>query len=109
MCVIDMGTTVVGAVTVTGGVGVWMGDDGGVLRRVDGNMLETEDIVESVGDGGGDSRDGDGSGGCRRDTVVGAVRGTNLPNLSRRSEAATVDGSSCDGGQRKVSYVGGFG
>jgi hypothetical protein len=98
-----MGKTGVGAVTAGGGVGTWIGDDGGVLRRVDGKMLETEDIVESVGDGGDGSRDGDGSEDCRRDNVVGVVRGTNLPDLSRRSEAATVDGSSCDGGQRKVS------
>ena len=88
---------------MVGGIGVWMGDDGGVLWSVDGNMLETEDIEESVGDGGVDSSDGDGSDECRRDDAVGVARGTNLPDLSRRSEAATVGGSSCDRGQRKVS------
>jgi len=66
-------------------------------------MLETEDIVESVGDGGDGNGDGDGNEDCRRDDVVGVVRGTNLPDLSRRNEAATVDGSSCNGGQRKES------
>jgi hypothetical protein len=53
-----MERTGVGAVTVAGGVETWMGDDGGVLRRVDGKMLETEDIVESVGDDGDGNSDG---------------------------------------------------
>ena len=42
------------------GTGAWIGDDGGVLRNVDGNKLETVDIVELDGDGG----DGDGKGDC---------------------------------------------
>jgi len=75
-----------------------MGDDGGVLRRVDGNRLEAVDTVESVGDGGVDGGNGDGSGDWRRE--VGAVRGRNLPDLSRRSDTATIDSSSCGGGQR---------
>jgi hypothetical protein len=103
MCVIDMRKTGVGAVTVTGNVGIWMGDDGGLLRRVDGNMLETEDIVESVGDGSDGSSNGDGSDEFKGDGVDGVVRGTNLPDLSRRSEAATVAGSFGDRGQRKGS------
>jgi hypothetical protein len=53
-----MERTGVGAVTVAGGVKTWMGDDSGVLRRVDGKMLETEDIVESVGDDGDGNSDG---------------------------------------------------
>jgi hypothetical protein len=40
-----------GTVAVAGGVGSWMGDDGGVLRRVDGKRLDTVDTVESDGDG----------------------------------------------------------
>jgi hypothetical protein len=39
----------------------------------DGNILETEDIEESVGDGGVDSSDGDGSDECRRDDAVGVA------------------------------------
>ena len=75
-----------------------------LVASVGGNdPLNTEDIEESVGDGGVHSSDGDGSDECRRDDAVGVARGTNLPDLSRRSEAATVGGSSCDGGQRKVS------
>jgi hypothetical protein len=74
MCVIDMGKTGVGAVTVTGSVGVWMGDDDRLLQRVDGNMFETEDIVESVGDNGDSSSDSDGS--DKFKGVDGVVRGT---------------------------------
>jgi len=34
------------------GVGILSGDDGGVLRSVDGNRLETVEIDKSEGDGG---------------------------------------------------------
>ena len=56
---IDIGRAGFGAITVTGGVGIWMGDDGGVPWRVDGNRLETVDTVElddGNGDGNGDWR-----------------------------------------------------
>jgi len=43
------------------GVGIRIGDDGGVLRSVDGNRLETVDTVDSEGDGGVDV----GREGCR--------------------------------------------
>jgi hypothetical protein len=85
----------VGAVAGVGGVGSRMGEDGGVLRKVDGKRLDTVDTVESDGDDG--REDG------VRDGVVGAVRGTNRPDLSRRSEEArlsSVGVSSSDGGQR---------
>jgi hypothetical protein len=75
-----------------------MGDDGGVLRRVDGNRLETVDTVESVGDGGVDDGNGDGNEDWERE--IDAVRGRNLPDLSQRSDTATIDRSSCGGGQR---------
>ena len=39
-------------VVVGGGVGTWIGDDGGLLRSVDRNRLETVDTVDSDGDGG---------------------------------------------------------
>jgi hypothetical protein len=39
-------------VVVDGGVGIWIGDDDGLLRSVDGNRLETVDTVDSDGDGG---------------------------------------------------------
>lgn len=61
-----------GVETVAGvsGVGTWMGEDGGVLRKVDGRRLDavdTVDIVESDGDGE------DGKEDRVRDGVVGAV------------------------------------
>jgi len=75
-----------------------MGDDGGVLRRVDGNRLETVDTVESVGDGGvnGGNRDSNED----WEWEIDAVRGRNLPDLLWWSDAATIDRSSCGGGQR---------
>ena len=60
----------VGTVAGVGGVGSQMGDDGGVLRRVDGKRLDTVDTVDTVesdGDGGDGKEDG------VRDGVVGAV------------------------------------
>jgi hypothetical protein len=88
----------VGAVAGVGGVGSRMGEDGGVLRKVDGKRLDTVDTVDTVESDGDDGRE-DGV----RDGVVGAVRGTNRPDLSRRSEEArlsSVGVSSSDGGQR---------
>lgn len=88
MCVIDMGrawivaVTVVGAVTVFGGVVVRMGDDDGVLWAGDGNRLETVDTVESVGDGGDDSGNDDNVD-WERGNETDAERGRNLPDLSR--------------------------
>jgi hypothetical protein len=41
------------------GVGVRIGDDGGVLCSVDGHRLETVDTVELDGDGGVDVSRGD--------------------------------------------------
>ena len=94
-----------GSAIVTGarGVGTWIGEDGGVLCKVDGNRLETEDTVESDGDGGDGSCDDCVDG--RQDEVVDVVRGRNLPPLSRQSEArvSCISGLSCDGGQRYVS------
>jgi hypothetical protein len=46
--VVDIGRAGFGAMTVTGGVGIQISDDGGVLWRVDGNRLET---VMETGDG----------------------------------------------------------
>lgn len=47
--VIGCGGRVAGSGTV---VGIWIGDDGGVLCSVDGSRLETVDTVELEGDGG---------------------------------------------------------
>jgi hypothetical protein len=49
--VIGCGGRVAGSGTV---VGIWIGDDGGVLCSVDGSRLETVDTVELEGDGGVD-------------------------------------------------------
>ena len=72
-----------------------------ILRSVDGNKLETVEIVESDGDGGVSIGTGD----CCGEGAVETVRGTKRPVLSRRSDEARlklVGCSSGDSGQRKV-------
>ena len=89
-------------VVVGGGVGTWIGDDGGLLRSVDGNRLETVDTVDSDGDGGVSDREQ----GCRCGDAVETVRGRNRPDLSRRSDEARLESvarSPGDGGQRNES------
>ena len=100
--IVGAGVGTVGAEvgTVGAGVGSRMGEDGGVLRKVEGKRLDTVDTVDTV------ESDGDGVDGREdgvRDGVVGTVRGMNRPDLSRRSEEArlsSVGSSSSDGGQR---------
>jgi hypothetical protein len=103
MCVDVMVKTGGAIVTGARGVGSWIGEDGGVLRKVDGNRLETEDMVEFDGDGGDGSCDDCLDG--RWDETVGAIRGRKRPPLARLSEARVwcIDGLSGDGGQRYVS------
>jgi hypothetical protein len=82
-------------VSISAGVGIQIRDNGGVLRSVDRNRLETEDTVELDGDGGVDVSRGD---------AVETVWGRNQPDLSQCSNEARLELVSCsssDSSQRK--------
>ena len=89
-------------VVVDGGVGTWIGDDGGLLCSIDGNRLETVDMVDLDGDGGVS----DGERGCHCGDAVETVRGRNQPDLSRHSDEVRLESvahSPGDGSQRNES------